>query len=106
EESIGFAIGPRINAAGRLDSADPAVHLLLTKDQYEAEMMAEEIEELNKERQALVASIAEEAITEVEESYPTEKFSVIVVGQQGWNPGVIGIVSSKLVERFYRPAIV
>lgn len=106
EESIGFAIGPRINAAGRLDSADPAVHLLLTEDPYEAEMMAEEIEELNKERQELVALIAEQAIRDVEENYPSDEFSVIVIGQQGWNPGVIGIVASKLVEKFYRPAIV
>lgn len=106
EESIGFAIGPRINAAGRLDSADPAVHLLLTDDPYEADMIAEEIEELNKERQELVASIAEDAINEVQEKYPTEEYSIIVVGKQGWNPGVIGIVASKLVEKFYRPAIV
>lgn len=106
EDSIGFAIGPRINAAGRLDSADPAVHLLLTDDPYEAEMIAEEIEELNKERQSLVSEIAGEAIAEVEEKYPIEKYSVIVVGKLGWNPGVTGIVASKLVEKYYRPAIV
>lgn len=106
EETIGFVIAPRINAAGRLESADIAVDLLLTEDPYEAETIAEEIDALNKERQALVNEIAEEAIQEVEENYPIDENSVIVVGKSGWNAGVIGIVASKLVERFYRPAIV
>ncbi|MGG0716355.1 single-stranded-DNA-specific exonuclease RecJ [Robertmurraya massiliosenegalensis] len=106
EETIGFLLGPRINAAGRLESADIAVDLLLTDDPYEAETIAEEIDTLNKERQALVTEMAEDAIREVEENYPIEENSVIVVGKPGWNAGVIGIVASKLVDRFYRPAIV
>lgn len=106
EETIGFQIGPRINAAGRLESADIAVDLLLTTDLFEAETIAEEIEELNKQRQAIVNEIAEEAIKEVEEKFPIEENSVIVVGKSGWNAGVIGIVASKLVDRFYRPTIV
>lgn len=106
EESIGFLIGPRLNAAGRLDSADIAVDLLLTRDSYEAQTIAEEIEELNKQRQAIVNEIAAEAFKEVEEKYPIEENAVIVVGKPGWNAGVIGIVASKLVDRFYRPAIV
>lgn len=106
EETIGFLLGPRINAAGRLESADIAVDLLLTDDPYEAETIAEEIDALNKERQALVNEMAEDAIREVEENYPIEEHSVIVVGKPGWNAGVIGIVASKLVDRFYRPAIV
>ena len=106
EDSIAFAIGPRINSAGRLDSADPAVHLLLTEDPYEAEMIAEELEELNKERQNLVSGITEEAVSEINEKYPPEEYSVIVVGKEGWNPGVIGSGASKLVEKCYRPAIV
>lgn len=106
EETVGFLIAPRLNAAGRLDSADPAVDLLLTEDVYEAEAIAEEIEQMNKERQALVSEIAEEAIKQVEENYPISENAVLVVGQEGWNPGVVGIVASKLVERFYRPAIV
>lgn len=106
EETIGYMIGPRINAVGRLESADRAVDLLLTNDPFEAESIAEEIESLNKERQGIVSSIAEEAMKEVEEKYPIKENAVIVVGKQGWNAGVIGIVASKLVERFYRPAIV
>ncbi|PLR93748.1 single-stranded-DNA-specific exonuclease RecJ [Bacillus sp. T33-2] len=106
EETIGFLVGPRINAAGRLGSAEPAVHLLMTDDPSEARMLAEEIDVLNKERQALVSSIAEEAIFKVEKNYPIIENDVIVVGQSGWNAGVIGIVASRLVEKFYRPAIV
>ncbi|MEH7390039.1 single-stranded-DNA-specific exonuclease RecJ [Bacillus sp. JJ1503] len=105
EETVGFLIAPRLNAAGRLDSADPAVDLLLTEDIYEAEAIAEEIEQMNKERQALVSNIAEKAIRQVEENYPIDENAVLVIGQEGWNPGVIGIVASKLVERFYRPVI-
>lgn len=106
EETIGFTIGPRINAVGRLDSADPALHLLLSEDLDEAQMLAEEIDSYNKERQRIVSSIAEEAIQQVNDLYPIEENSVIVVGQEGWNAGVVGIVASRLVEAFYRPTIV
>lgn len=106
EETIGFTIGPRINAVGRLDSADPALHLLLSEDLDEAQMLAEEIDSYNKERQRIVSSIAEEAIQQVNDFYPIEENSVIVVGQEGWNAGVVGIVASRLVEAFYRPTIV
>ncbi len=106
EESFGFLIGPRINAAGRLGSADPAVELLMTEDKLEAEALASEIDRLNKERQALVSAISEEAIKEVETYYPTDENRVLVIGNECWNPGVIGIVASRLVEKFYRPAIV
>jgi single-stranded-DNA-specific exonuclease len=106
EETIGFVIAPRLNAAGRLESADPAVELLLTEDQHKAEMLAEKIDQLNKERQDLVNQTTEEAIEEVEKSYPPEENQVLVIGKEGWNSGVIGIVASRLVEKFYRPVIV
>jgi single-stranded-DNA-specific exonuclease len=106
EETIGFLIGPRVNAAGRLGSADPAVQLMMTSDAEEAMMLADEIDSLNKERQNLVAEIAKEAINEVENCYPVKDNSVLVIGKEGWNAGVIGIVASKLVEKYYRPAIV
>ncbi|MBM4762404.1 single-stranded-DNA-specific exonuclease RecJ [Bacillus sp. B15-48] len=106
EETIGFIIGPRINAAGRLESAEPAVELLLTNDREEALILAEEIDSLNKERQQLVAKMADEAIREVEINYPSKDHHVLVIGREGWNPGVIGIVASRLVEKFYRPTIV
>ncbi|MDQ0219327.1 single-stranded-DNA-specific exonuclease RecJ [Peribacillus cavernae] len=106
EESIGFGMAPRINAAGRLGAADPTVDLIMAPDFETAEELATEIDSLNKERQGLVAEIAAEAIREVEENYPPEENGVLVVGKEGWNSGIIGIVASKLVDRFYRPAIV
>ncbi|PMC39741.1 single-stranded-DNA-specific exonuclease RecJ [Bacillus sp. UMB0899] len=106
EETIGFAIGPRINAVGRLQSADPAVDLLLSEDEEEAMMIAEEIDSLNKERQKLVNTMTEEAVEEVETRFPIEQNPVLVIAKEGWNPGVVGIVASRLVDRFYRPTIV
>ncbi|MFS0822570.1 single-stranded-DNA-specific exonuclease RecJ [Bacillus sp. 1P02SD] len=106
EETVGFAIGPRINAVGRLQSADPAVDLLMTNDPEEASYIADEIDELNKERQQLVNQMTQEAIQEVEENYPPSSNSVLVIAKEGWNSGVIGIVASRLVDRFYRPTIV
>jgi len=106
EETIGFMIAPRINAVGRLGSADPAVDLLMTSDEEMAMELAAEMEETNKERQGIVNQITEEAIAQVEELYPLEENRVLIVGKEGWNAGVIGIVASRLVEKYYRPTIV
>ena len=106
EETIGFQFGPRINAIGRLQDADPAVRLFLTEDPAVARELAKGLDELNKERQAIVKKITEEAIRQVEQRYPEEPPRVIVVAQEGWNPGVVGIVASKLTEQYYRPTIV
>lgn len=106
EETIGFTLAPRINAVGRLENADMAVELLLSDDPYEAESMALEIDELNKTRQSIVNTITLEAIEEVENNFPIDSNSVLVIGKEGWNAGVIGIVASRLVEKFYRPTIV
>ncbi|MFF2588473.1 single-stranded-DNA-specific exonuclease RecJ [Peribacillus butanolivorans] len=106
EETIGFAMAPRINAVGRLGDADPAVDLLMSENLAEATELANEIDDINKERQAMVAAMAEEAIQEVEENFPPESNGVLIIGREGWNAGVVGIVASKLVERFYRPTIV
>lgn len=105
EETIGFTIGPRINAVGRLGSADPAVELLMTESDEEAEMIAAEIDEINRDRQQLVNEITEEAIQEVER-LPADENAVLVIAKEGWNPGVIGIVASRLVEKYYRPVII
>lgn len=106
EETIGFMFGPRVNAIGRLQDADPAVRMFMTEDMAEARSLAGGLDVLNKERQAIVKKIAEEATTQVEQRYPDGPPHVIVVAQEGWNPGVVGIVASKLVEQYYRPAIV
>lgn len=106
EESIGFTLGPRINAVGRLSDAAPAVELLLTKDRDEAKALAEEINQCNVERQEIVARITAEAIQLVEENYPIEENGVLVIAKEGWNAGVVGIVASRLVDRYYRPTLV
>jgi single-stranded-DNA-specific exonuclease len=106
EETIGYTLAPRINAVGRLEDADLAVQLLLTDDPDEAEALAEEMEGLNKTRQSIVNEITAEAIEEVETNFPLDQNKVLIIGKEGWNPGVIGIVASRLVEKYYRPTIV
>jgi len=107
EEHLGFGIGPRLNAAGRLDSADPAVELLTTDDSLLAEQLASDIDALNKNRQELVNTMTKEAIEEVETNYISDESNrVLIIAKEGWNAGVIGIVASRLVEKYYRPTIV
>ncbi|MFK3958290.1 single-stranded-DNA-specific exonuclease RecJ [Guptibacillus hwajinpoensis] len=107
EEHLGFGIGPRLNAAGRLDSADPAVELLTTDDPVLAEQLASDIDALNKNRQELVNTMTKEAIEEVESKYLSDESNrVLIIAKEGWNAGVIGIVASRLVEKYYRPTIV
>lgn len=102
EEDVGFSIGPRINAVGRLQDATLAVELLMTDDMYLAEDIAEEIEQINEQRKKIVNEIVEEA----EKSVDPLSSGVIVVAKEGWNEGVLGIVASKLVRKYDRPAIV
>ncbi|PSL45110.1 exonuclease RecJ [Salsuginibacillus halophilus] len=105
-ENVAFGFGPRLNAAGRLASAAPAVELLLAEDAESARTLAKEIDSLNRERQALVQTMTEEAEAEVEALGDPSEHGAIVVAKEGWNPGVIGIVASRLVEKYYRPVIV
>jgi single-stranded-DNA-specific exonuclease len=102
---VGFALGPRINASGRLDSADTAVRLLISEDVQEAESLARELDAMNRERQQLVEEMTLQAISEVEKN-PDRHRHVIVVARPGWNVGVVGIVASRLVEKYYRPVLV
>lgn len=106
EVTIGFTIGPRINAPGRLDSADIGVELFLSESMDEAMAIAQEINELNVQRQSIVEEIAKEAIAEFSENEKYKNDQVIVIGKPGWHSGVIGIVASRLVEKFSKPALV
>src|SRR4051812_1778349 len=103
---VGFRLGPRINAAGRLDDASVGVRLLLTEDAREARKLAEELDRANAERQDLQARIVGEAIAHAEALGPPERRRTLVVSSPGWHPGVVGIVASRLVEKFHRPALV
>ncbi|PIC64608.1 single-stranded-DNA-specific exonuclease RecJ [Sporosarcina sp. P13] len=106
EETIGFTIGPRLNAPGRLGDADPAVHLLKSEDEQQAMGIAEELNEINKERQQLVKEIAKEAEQQVAVRYGEKIPHVFVIEGEDWNPGVVGIVASRLTEKYYRPSII
>src|SRR6267142_651154 len=103
---VGFKLGPRINAAGRLDDASVGVRLLLTEDLREARALAEQLDRANAERQELQARIASEAIAHAEKLGPPEARRTLVVSSSGWHVGVVGIVAARLVERFHRPALV
>ena len=107
ESSIGFRLAPRINASGRLCRPEAALSLLLTEDADEAKAVAEELETLNRERQAIEERICREAIDQIG-SWPESRRRRrgYVVAGEGWHEGVIGIVASRLVERYNRPVVV
>jgi single-stranded-DNA-specific exonuclease len=103
---IAYRLAPRINAAGRLGHPGLALELLLGDDEREAKQRAERLEELNRERQAVEDRILREAIAEIE-SWPESKrrHRAYVLAREDWNEGVIGIVASRLAERFFRPIV-
>ncbi len=105
---IAFAIAPRINASGRLDHANRAVDLLITEERDRAEHLSSVLDLLNKERQKNVEDIVGEAVVLLEKKIADagEVPNVIVLAGEGWNVGVVGIVASKILERYYRPTII
>ena len=100
-----FCLIPRINAAGRVASANEAVRLLLTEDIQEARIIAQNLEMYNRKRQAMERKILSEILDEIERTIDPEKVRSLVFASDKWHPGVIGIVASKLVDRYYRPTI-
>ncbi|KFL44078.1 recombinase RecJ [Lysinibacillus sp. BF-4] len=101
EETLAFYFAPRLNAVGRLQDAAPGVDFLLSETMEQATHGAALLETCNKERKKIVDTITEQAIAQV-----VADDRVIVVAGEGWNAGVVGIVASRIVERFYRPTIV
>lgn len=102
---IGFIIGPRINAVGRLGDATRAVEFLISNDYSSASIWAEELDRENERRQALDRTAFEEAVNMIESNGIFEKDKVFVLYNEKWHQGVIGIVASKIVEKYYRPTI-
>ncbi|MFN2472933.1 MAG: single-stranded-DNA-specific exonuclease RecJ [Sphingomicrobium sp.] len=100
---LGFALGPRINAGGRVGKSDLGVRLLTTADPEEAATLAAELDRLNEERRAIETIVTEQASEAAERQ---ANAPLILVAGRGWHPGVIGIVASRLKERHGRPAIV
>jgi single-stranded-DNA-specific exonuclease len=104
--AVGFRLAPRINAAGRLGHPRAALELLLTDDADEAQRLAGSLEELNRERQAVEGRILREAIAQVEKlPEPRRRARAYVLAGADWHEGVIGIVASRLVERYHRPVV-
>ncbi len=103
---VAFILGPRLNAAGRMSSPDTALQLLLTREPREAESLAKILDAENKARQQYEKDVTKEAVQKVERTVNFNRDRVLVVDGKGWHAGVIGIVASRLVEKFYRPAIV
>ncbi|MCB9544561.1 MAG: single-stranded-DNA-specific exonuclease RecJ [Myxococcales bacterium] len=102
---LGFRLGPRINAAGRLADAAVGLRLLVGDDAGAARQLAALLEAQNQERRAIERRIADEAVARVEGDSTLLEGSALVLESPDWHPGVVGIVASRLVEKFHRPAI-
>jgi single-stranded-DNA-specific exonuclease len=103
---VGFLLAPRLNASGRMGHANLAVQMLTDADPAKADEIAEYLENQNRARQATEKKILEEALAQIEErGYGKDDHRAVVLAGEGWHPGVIGIVASRIVDRFHRPAI-
>jgi single-stranded-DNA-specific exonuclease len=105
-EDIGYRLGPRLNAAGRLSTAEKSLRLLLTEDDGEATMLAAELDRQNRERQEVEKRIFDLAMKKIEDRLDAAGDAAIVVGARGWHQGVLGIVASRIARRYHRPTIV
>jgi single-stranded-DNA-specific exonuclease len=100
---VGFRLGPRINAAGRLDDASAGLQLLRTRDLTEARALAAKLDVANKDRQEIERKMLVEAIAQAEDRQGSRG---LVLWAEGWHPGVVGIVAARIVERFHKPTLV
>ena len=103
---VGFQLAPRLNAAGRLETAEEALHLILAPDLQTATPLAQELDLRNRERQKIERNISDEAIGAVRSKFDAQNDFVIVEGQLRWHIGVVGIVASRVLAEFHRPTII
>ena len=103
---IGFQLGPRLNAAGRMGDAHAALELLLTQDGDRAKSLAMKLDHANRERQEIESRISNEARADANANYDPEVSFALVIAKEGWHPGVIGIVASRLAQQYLRPTII
>jgi len=103
---IGFILGPRLNAAGRMDSAAVSLDLLLSENAEDAHALACSLEAHNQSRQRMQSEVVEEALNMIEADEVLKAQDIIVVHKQGWHKGVLGIVASRIVDKYYRPTVV
>ncbi|HPA18987.1 MAG TPA: single-stranded-DNA-specific exonuclease RecJ [Verrucomicrobiae bacterium] len=102
----GFKLAPRINAAGRLDDAMAAVRLLTTPDEAEASRLANELDARNRERQEIERAALSGAMARAERDFDEGRDHAIVMGDRSWHPGIIGLIASRLQQRFWRPTFI
>jgi single-stranded-DNA-specific exonuclease len=105
-EDIGFRLGPRLNAAGRLSTAEKSLRLLLTRDESEATALAQELDKQNRDRQEVEKEIFAAAEEKIAHEHEPGRDAAIVLSERGWHPGVLGIVASRIARKYHRPAIV
>ena len=105
-DDIGYRLGPRLNAAGRLSTAEKSLRLLLTQDEDEAAVLATELDRQNRERQDVETQIFSAASEKIDNEFDAARDAAIVAGARGWHVGVLGIVASRLARKYHRPAIV
>ncbi len=105
-DDIGYRLGPRLNAAGRLSTAEKSLRLLLTHDESEAAALATELDRQNRERQDVEKEILAAALAQIDEQFDAARDIGIVAGARDWHPGVLGIVASRIARKYHRPAIV
>jgi single-stranded-DNA-specific exonuclease len=103
---VGFKLGPRMNAAGRLGTAQDALELLITDDADYAEKLADGLNQQNTERRSVEEGVFQEAESQILETFVPERDASIIVGADGWHPGVVGIVASRIMRRYHRPTFV
>jgi single-stranded-DNA-specific exonuclease len=104
-EDIGYRLGPRLNAAGRLSTAEKSLRLLLTNDEEKAAALAMELDQQNRARQGVEKEILAAAIVTIEKQFDAARDAAIVAGARGWHPGVLGIVASRIARKYHRPTI-
>jgi single-stranded-DNA-specific exonuclease len=105
-EDIGYRLGPRLNAAGRLTTAEKSLRLLLTNNEDEAATLATQLDQENRTRQEVEKEILAAAIVTIDKQFDAARDAAIVAGARGWHPGVLGIVASRIARKYHRPAIV
>jgi single-stranded-DNA-specific exonuclease len=105
-EDIGYRLGPRLNAAGRLSTAEKSLRLLLTRDETEATELAAFLDKQNRERQEVEKRIFAAAEEKIAKEFDPSRDAAIVVFERDWHPGVLGIVASRIAHKYHRPAIV
>jgi len=103
--NVGYILGPRLNATGRIDHAEKSLHLLMSKNHADGKELSQQLCKLNSRRQRIGEEVLQEAISMADDTHFKENYA-IVLAKEGWHQGVLGIIASRIAERFYRPTII